>query len=527
MTIHIADYAIYQDGLSIAQIKAAGFAVVNFKVSHGAGIRNVHPQLPALVAAAKKAGLGLGTFHWLDGSASGADQAHYAYGRLYDLGLVAGAAHTVDVEEDDPAPTWDHVRDYVETMRALLGRPLMIYTGDWWWTAPGRQWKGSSLAPYVMAAPNDGYPGSYPGDASSAWTAGYGGWQTLSVMQYSDRKKVAGVAVSAAAVRDPAVWSALTGGPTVASQAYYNWRNDGSPWELCRPGVKIADKLRAHGYTVYAIGSDDPSHLQASTPEDHTPFSATGWPVKSPYGIIFAIDVMPPKAGQKSKLTGEPLPSLQQLGAQIVADKKAGVPGAFPTKYINWETERDNGGPCYQDGWTPGYYRVGSQDRGHIHWSFRSDTAKSTVSDDYDLAARAMGDDMSKEVVLEALGEFFKPAGQTSDGNRTSRIGRDDWDQSLPNPFFPERKTTAWKLQQDIATAVQALLAFARSEAAEVPASAKETADAVVAALSGNGPDDLAATLLEVLGQDKAVAVARIWIGQVADRKMAEDDAGR
>ncbi len=533
MTMYLADFAVYQDGLSIAQLQAAGLSIVNFKISHGLGTKSVHPKTATHIAEARKRNLQIGTFHWLDGSASGVDQAYHAYRQLVELGLTAGTAHTVDVEEDDPAPDWQTVAGYVHTMRTLLGRPVMLYTGDWWWTAPGRSWSGATLTPYLMAAPGEGYLGSYPGDTSSAWTAGYGGWKTLAVMQYAV-SPVAGVKVSRAAIRDPNVWKTLTGGPIVASQAYYNWNSDGRPFSMCRPLDRIGAKLRAHGYTVYGIGDD--SHLMANTPEDHTPFSATGWPNKSPYGILFAIDIMPPRAGQKSKLTGEPLPTLQKLGAQLVRDKKDGVPGAACLKYMNWEPERDNGGPCYQDGWTPDHYRVASGDRGHIHWSARSDCAKSTLSDDYDLAARAMGEgDVSKKDVLDGLAEFFATAGATGEGNYTSRIGRNAWDQSLPNPFSKDRpKTTAWAVLQNnaaelIALRAQmaALVTMAQAEAQEIPPTARENAEAIVAAMDEQSTDDTADTLLAILGADKALTIARRWLdaGSTA-RSLAELNGG-
>ncbi len=528
MTIYLADFAVWQQGLTVAQLSAAGFTAVNFKISHGTSTKNCHPDIVAHLAEAGRRKMQIGTFHWLVGSASGVDQAYYAYGRLVDLGLTAGTAHTVDVEEDDPAPSWQTIADYVHTLRTLLGRPIMLYTGDWWWTAPGRGWRGVTLTPYLMAAPNEGYLGSYPGDTSGAWAAGYGGWADLSVMQYAV-SPVAGVNVSRAAIRDSNVWDALTGGPIVATQAYYNWDADGRPFTMCRPLDRIGAKLRAHGYTVYGIGNDD--HLMADVPEDHTPFSATGWPNKSPYGVLFAVDIMPPKSGQKSKLTGEPLPSLQKLGAQLVKDREDGVPGAACVKYLNWEPQGDNTGPCYQDGWTPDRYRVNSGDRGHIHWSARSDCAKSTLSDDYDLVARAMGDDVSKKDVLDGLAEFFATSGATAEGTYSSRIGRNAWDQALPNPFSKDRpKTTAWAVLQNNAAAIlamqaqlAALVTMAQAEAGEVPPTAKENAEAIIAALDNQTANDTADALLAILGAEKARVIARILLDDNgAARSLAE-----
>lgn len=170
----------------------------------------------------------------------------------------------------------------------------------------------------------------------------------------------------------------------MATAAYNAWVRAGRPWTVMRPVKALGDRLRAYGYTVYYLGSDDASHLQAAKPQDHCPFSTTGWPGGHPYPYVAALDIMPPRSGSG-------LPSLQQLGAQIVADRNAGVVGIGWVKYQNWEPDRDNGGRCWQDSWKPGHSRTNSTDRGHIHMSARSDVATSTVGDAYDPVARIRG----------------------------------------------------------------------------------------------------------------------------------------
>lgn len=165
----------------------------------------------------------------------------------------------------------------------------------------------------------------------------------------------------------------------LTSQAYYNWASAGRPVSgLARPMARLRDRLRGYGYTVYDIGNDD--HLTADFPEDHTPFSASGWPVPTPPWWLFAIDVMPPGPG---------LPSLAQLAAQIRRDKMAGDPAAAWLKYMNWEP---GDGTCWHDSWQPGYTRSASSDRGHIHISGRSDMANYTGGDAYDPVARIRGE---------------------------------------------------------------------------------------------------------------------------------------
>lgn len=175
----------------------------------------------------------------------------------------------------------------------------------------------------------------------------------------------------------------------MASQAYHDWVADGRPWKFARPITEVGNLLRAHGYTVYYQGNK--SHLEHVPPEDHTPFSATGWPGKSPYPYCMAMDIMPPAPGQLSKINGKPLPSLARIAAQLRGDKIDGAAEAQFVKYINWEPQ-GSGGPCYHDSWTPTYSRRTSTDRGHIHVSARSDVATSTRSDGYDLVAKIIGD---------------------------------------------------------------------------------------------------------------------------------------
>ncbi len=167
----------------------------------------------------------------------------------------------------------------------------------------------------------------------------------------------------------------------MSTAAYNAWISAGRPNNgPIRPLKMLRDRLRGYGYTVYDLG--DTSHQQHNPPEDHTCFSATGWPVTAQRWWIHAIDIMPPPAGSG-------LPSLQRLGAQLLADKKAGV--FEPLKYMNWEPERDWGGACYQERFMPTYVRRTSSDRGHIHLSGRSDMVTYTGADNYDPVARLRG----------------------------------------------------------------------------------------------------------------------------------------
>jgi hypothetical protein len=216
VTRYLLDVASYQGDLRAEDVQRAGFTAVNLKVSHGLSRKSVHPDITGWVDQARALGLGVCTFHYFTADAPGTDQAEYAYARLAELGLTYGTAHQVDVESA-PAPGIAEVRAYLERMTQLLGRPIALYTGDWWWTAR-KGWDVHDLSPYLWAAPNVGYVGSYPGDESGRWTAGYGGWPALSVMQYAvgplafpDATRGT-IDVSKSAIRDETVWRDLTQG---------------------------------------------------------------------------------------------------------------------------------------------------------------------------------------------------------------------------------------------------------------------------------------------------------------------------
>lgn len=158
---------------------------------------------------------------------------------------------------------------------------------------------------------------------------------------------------------------------------YTQWSADGRPFRLARPVADLTAVLRRYGYTVGTIGNS--AHLTARTPEDHTPYSATGWPRPSPYPWGHACDVMPPPAGKG-------LPSLAQLGAQIAADRQSNLPGISWLKYLNWTTSV---GRCVHETWMPEHKVRGSHDTGHIHLSARTDHTR--VASAYDPVARIRG----------------------------------------------------------------------------------------------------------------------------------------
>ena len=156
----------------------------------------------------------------------------------------------------------------------------------------------------------------------------------------------------------------------MASVAYAQWIAAGQPYTPARPISDFVNVLRGKGFTVFHKG--DTSHMTAVPPEDHTPFSATGWPIPSTRWIGHALDIMP---------TGAPVP-LPDFARQIIRDKDSHVHGTGWIKYMNWTDETN---VCRHESWqnsTGTRVTTLSIDKGHIHISARSDMDNSTeVSD--------------------------------------------------------------------------------------------------------------------------------------------------
>lgn len=218
MTLELLDLASYQEGIDLSLQAYRAWHLVNIKTSQGNWYVADRNRSRKWADQARAHGMGIMTFHWLDASTSGTEQARIAYREMRELGGPDGMAHQADTEDDGAryGPlTWRIWADYVNTMQDLMGRHVLNYTGDWWWTAPGRNWDGAALTPYLMAAPNIGYLSAYPGDSSEHWRAGYGGWDELAAMQYHVGPIPGGGPgadnVSQTAIRHPTVWAALTG----------------------------------------------------------------------------------------------------------------------------------------------------------------------------------------------------------------------------------------------------------------------------------------------------------------------------
>lgn len=219
MTLHIVDVSRWQverpDALDLGMAKAAGMGGVNIALDRGREADVLPGWAHEYAEGARSLKLAVGCYRWLDNRIPGAESARRAFERMHTLGGPQGMAHAVDCED---TATETILRDYVTTMTGLLGRPIAIYSGKWWLKPRG--WQIADLTPFLWAAPAAGYLPAYPGDDSPHWTAGYGGWQNLALMQYGVLPLPGTGQCSLSAVRDPTVWATLTGGSVAQSPEY-------------------------------------------------------------------------------------------------------------------------------------------------------------------------------------------------------------------------------------------------------------------------------------------------------------------
>jgi hypothetical protein len=181
----------------------------------------------------------------------------------------------------------------------------------------------------------------------------------------------------------------------MASQGYRDWLKAGKPYTLIRPANAIVVVVRGYGITVYHYPND--AHLQANTPEDHTPFSVTGWPGANRRWNARGVDIMPRSDSFAHRKENA------DIARQLIKDRDAGVPGVMWIKYINWTDEWGN---CNQVRWTDAanplkHTTRASSDRGHIHISGRSDIDNDDRANGYDPIARMKGQDMESDPLTQ------------------------------------------------------------------------------------------------------------------------------
>lgn len=148
----------------------------------------------------------------------------------------------------------------------------------------------------------------------------------------------------------------------MATQAFRDWVAAGRPFHLATPIAEYRAALLAAGWGVFDVGTlGDEAHLTAETPEDHTPFSVTGYPQHSEYPYIHALDAMHhPERGL----------DVGPLVDYWLSEARA---GRTPwVKYINWEGLQWD----VRRSWVP---RTVGGHFDHAHLSIRSDWTHQSI----------------------------------------------------------------------------------------------------------------------------------------------------
>jgi hypothetical protein len=192
-------HAGYQAGISIATLKDEGYTFVVTKASEGVHIPPLNGSSAAFKARylswlqqTRAQGMVPGLYHWIDSSASGADQARFFHGLVVEAGGPYGMLIQLDCEDDASYAT---VQGWVDEWNRLSsGHPFLIYTGGWWWGPRG--WDGVSLTPHLwhsryLSADADTIsddPATFAARVpDSWWTPGYGGWPVATILQFTSR----------------------------------------------------------------------------------------------------------------------------------------------------------------------------------------------------------------------------------------------------------------------------------------------------------------------------------------------------
>lgn len=191
----------------------------------------------------------------------------------------------------------------------------------------------------------------------------------------------------------------------MATSAYYEWVDDGRPFTVAKPIAETLAKLKAarpEAAKAGCFGSiGDTAHLTANKPQDHCPFSTTGWPLSHPYPYVTAGDIMHrPDLGV----------DCTKIHAGLLAAAKAGL---LPwLKYWIWQGKRYD----VRNNWAPvtasGHYD-------HIHLSSRTDHINTSIGSWHPLEEADMTPDESQKLkdihyaIFESAGDK-RPAGSLS-----------------------------------------------------------------------------------------------------------------
>lgn len=182
----------YQSSLNVPSLAVEGYSAIIVKATQGATGYTAPGKFDQWLSQARVAGLIPGAYHWLTGANAGAQLDHF----LGRIGNPDGMLIAVDVEDNDSPPSYAVLEEFVRGWYARTNNhPILIYSGNWWWSARG--WNGANLSPYLWDSRyvnGSGYGSSlYSGVADSWWQARYGGWSAPTLLQFTSKGTVGGI----------------------------------------------------------------------------------------------------------------------------------------------------------------------------------------------------------------------------------------------------------------------------------------------------------------------------------------------
>ena len=196
--IWLIDISNHQSGFNVRQAICEGYSGVWMKATEGTTFRD--SEFDGFADQVLGAGAIPGAYHYLR-NGDGRGQCEVFHRRIRDHGGPEGWLAACDNEAD---ATWQDTVDFFERWRELAGdHPLLMYSVNWWWSERG--WDGVSLTPYLWDSryvDQSGY-GSvlYEGVPEAWWKSRYGGWDDVTMLQFSASGLVADSSVDVNAFR--------------------------------------------------------------------------------------------------------------------------------------------------------------------------------------------------------------------------------------------------------------------------------------------------------------------------------------
>lgn len=245
MTEWIIDaHTTYQAGLNVEALAREGYAALVVKATQGSGGYWAPAAFDDWIRRARAAGMIPGAYHWINNT-NPVDQVDYFLGRLESVGGPSGMLIQLDCEDTASPATATTITVWIrEWNRRTGGHPLLFYSGAWWYPAKLGSFQVAKVAPNVHQwdshyVAGSGYASTlYESVPESWWTARYGGFDDVTVMQFSSSGRAGG----------------LTGGVDV--NAFRGTRADLYVLTGGKPEMELTDLVPATGQNVGVVLSD-------------------------------------------------------------------------------------------------------------------------------------------------------------------------------------------------------------------------------------------------------------------------------